>query len=322
MTPTAKMRSPGAAKMRSRAVSARLILQRHRVVTEAMLSSYRGMRVILAGPQSRCFGPKRFCTPALGASSAFRSSSVTRSRRRSVCYWPAIPTRSATQAADCVFTQSTASKPALNSRTCSIVPSGHSASTCQYSPSLRTTQNIGIRAITFSPTLHGASGHVWRTGRKGKRSDQPVALPNLNRLADRQFSGLFNGIVVVLKRQMDSADNNLAVLLEVIKPILWHAYTLQQFILSKQKPDQKAGRNGLKTAISRASEQCLTSELLHNGRTQCGGARPRRHWSHACSLAPSISALRGIGGWGCSTAYRVAKCLNRGWHASEGEPQA
>jgi hypothetical protein len=113
MTPTAKMRSPGAAKMRSRAVSARLILQRHRVVTEAMLSSYRGMRVILAGPQSRCFGPKRFCTPALGASSAFRSSSVTRSRRRSVCYWPAIPTRSATQAADCVFTQSTASKPAL-----------------------------------------------------------------------------------------------------------------------------------------------------------------------------------------------------------------
>ena len=43
------------------------------------------------------------------------------------CYWSAIPTRSATHAADCVFTQFRASRPALILYTGSIVPSGHSA---------------------------------------------------------------------------------------------------------------------------------------------------------------------------------------------------
>jgi hypothetical protein len=75
--------------------------------------------------------------------------------RRLFCiayYWLAIATRSATHAADCVFTQFSASRPALNLYTGSIVPSGHSASTSQCSPSLRITENIGVRAVTFSPT--------------------------------------------------------------------------------------------------------------------------------------------------------------------------
>ena len=40
-------------------------------------------------------------------------------------------------AADWVFTQSSASEPPLNLWICSIVPSGHSASTCHCSPSFR-----------------------------------------------------------------------------------------------------------------------------------------------------------------------------------------
>jgi hypothetical protein len=63
------------------------------------------------------------------------------------------PTRWASHAADCVFTQLRASKPAFNFSNGSIVPSGHSASTCQCSPSLRTTQKIGVPAVTFSPAL-------------------------------------------------------------------------------------------------------------------------------------------------------------------------
>ena len=55
--------------------------------------------------------------------------------------------------ADCVLTQLRASRPLLNLWTSSIVPSGHSASTCQYSPSFRTTQNIGVRSVMFSSVL-------------------------------------------------------------------------------------------------------------------------------------------------------------------------
>jgi hypothetical protein len=136
MAPATEMRSAGAANARAHGGSVTLISRRHRVVTQAMLSSHRRMRVILASPQSWFCGPKRFCTSALGASSSLSVCRVVRSRRRAARYWPAIPTRWTTHAADCVFTQLRASKPALNFWTSSIVPSGHSASTSQCSPSL------------------------------------------------------------------------------------------------------------------------------------------------------------------------------------------
>jgi hypothetical protein len=72
---------------------------------------------------------------------------------RSACYSLSIPSRRVTHAADCFFTQFNASRPSLKVSTSSIVPSGHSASTIQCSPSLRTTQKIGVRAVTFSPAL-------------------------------------------------------------------------------------------------------------------------------------------------------------------------
>ena len=71
-----------------------------------------------------------------------------------------ITTRSATHAAACVFTQFRASRPALNLNTGSIVPSGHSASTSQCSPSLSTTQNIGVRAVTFHPHTHDGPARI------------------------------------------------------------------------------------------------------------------------------------------------------------------
>jgi hypothetical protein len=93
------------------------------------------------------------------------AAKIQRHRRRFAGYSLSIPARWTNHAADCVFTQFRASKPALNLCTCSIVPSGHSASTCQCSPSFRTTQNIGVRASACSAMLGGLDRYFWRIRR-------------------------------------------------------------------------------------------------------------------------------------------------------------
>jgi hypothetical protein len=93
-----------------------------------------------------------------------------------------------------VFTHFRASKPALNFSTCSIVPSGYSASTCQCSPSFRTTQNIGVRAVTFSHT----------------RTAQAVT----------------SGRLVSKARPATSRSPAKPRRLEITKSVFWHAYTL------------------------------------------------------------------------------------------------
>jgi hypothetical protein len=110
---------------------------KHQIQTSKLRSLFRSSQIVAAH----------------GASSGLPVCYAVRGRSRAASYWLAIPTRWATHAADCVFTQSTALRPSLNVCTSSIVPSGHSASTCQCSPSFKTTQNIGARPFTFSLVL-------------------------------------------------------------------------------------------------------------------------------------------------------------------------
>jgi hypothetical protein len=141
MAPATEMRSAGAANTRARWLcNVNLTTSSCRHASHAFIPSQD--EGDLSQPQSWFCGPKRFCTSPLGASSSLSVCRVVRSRRRAARYWPAIPTRWATHAADCVFTQLRASKPALNFWTSSIVPSGHSASTSQCSPSFRTKISV------------------------------------------------------------------------------------------------------------------------------------------------------------------------------------
>jgi hypothetical protein len=235
-------------------------------------------------------------------------------RRRAACYWLAIRTRSATHIADCVFTQSRASKPSLNSWTCSIVPSGHSASTCQCSPSFRTTQNIGVRTGTLSLMMDGSSRYVWRTSLKDETGDQPVALPNLDGVSDNQFLSLANGNFIALKRQVYSRDDCLPVLFKIINSIFWHAYTLGYLIpqQAKARPKSLAARPPmLGRTIRSAFPQRVMSQFFHIG---CSCGHRQRGWQgeaamrlkSACSPAPFNRR-----------ALLSATAMNRQKHAGE-----
>jgi hypothetical protein len=66
MAPATEMRSAGAANTRAHGGSVTLISRRHRVVTQAMLSSHRRMRVILASRNPGSAAPSAFALPRLG----------------------------------------------------------------------------------------------------------------------------------------------------------------------------------------------------------------------------------------------------------------
>jgi hypothetical protein len=94
----------------------------------------------------------------------------------------------------------------------SILPSGHSASTCQCSPSFKTTQKIGVRSVMFSSALQLLYGYFWPIAPDCKGGNESILLPNLYRLSKAQFLTMFNGDVVGRERQMDTRDDHLAIL--------------------------------------------------------------------------------------------------------------
>lgn len=100
-------------------------------------------------------GTNRMEQPPIAWRSNLRPSSVNRERPAPNDFWAMSPLcqfvtfhcRSSSHLSDRVLIQFTASEWPLKVSTCSIVPSGHSASTDHFSPSHSTTQKTGFTIV-------------------------------------------------------------------------------------------------------------------------------------------------------------------------------